>query len=1345
MLVKTNEKDIFKGADPEELAKRREGMISYKDISDLEETILEIARDEADKIYRDLEKQYDYLMSDEGVREDLINNERMFDVDPETGLLNEAKNIFKGAGKKDLAVRQKAKEEMEAKEKAARIKSGSVYFTDLTPEDQDKVIEQTKNNDDYPGYDWWEGDIGTRWRGKDGQEHQSKGYYDEELEKKGFLDTEIHFSGFYSQGDGASFECKLDIEKIVNHYKIDLKPAMWQGLIDGAFYGKITTSGRYSHSNTMEINIEYEGDVYESRVTEADIFKGASPEEFAARQPEGYKSLNDVFPAGDTEIWYFKSTGTDTEYGQEADLMMGYEWCRKKGCLPDPNHLEKTHVLLGKIALTDRDEIFMRLQGDEWSPNGEARPLIAGKGLHHTSMSVGDIMKIGDKVIFVDAWGFAELNESIKEAEEEDIFKGASQEELEQRPGWREAQDEESRWRAEREERRRRIEQRHITQPDSRALIDQFVNGSRTKGKAASLSVQGNALFSYATPIAVRYNGIIYMVNQKFSRTTSKQQSYIRMAARGTVTAVPVPEFKRMLDELGVDYGYSRLREHVSESLAFKPTLWKIREKDIFKGASKKELDQRKMEWVKALHKTGVQIDYIKEPIPDRLSSFWYEGDVAKVTYATPEGEVRSISIVANGDIRVTFVGDEQDYQNWRAVEEAESRGYTDEDLGEADYEEPHGEYHGKVTNWENNNWFELFYGSSKWPGHEEDIMGDTYGSYDEALEAAVAAVKDEEFWSQFNESVNEKDIFKGASKEETAKRQAEWQATHPFMYHVFDWDDLNNKTDEWFEGPHAYEDAEEYAKKLVRSGYEKVRIEKLEHEEQDPGDMVWSGGGSPEDKDWGEDDYTREQAEADLKAGLQGIEESVNEKDKDIFKGASQADLVARGTIKYLPKPGPVDYQFLKYIDVADPDDKNWKFVGVGELVNYDLSDVYFYKNDEPEFNIYYDTETIIHDNMEKSDKLTDEVQVFTEEEKGDEEDWIKSKGWEVEYSGSSSNEDPSYFWSDTDFSYVSFSAPDDDIRGGAVINFAGRAPVVYLGDLNDVFSALHASDPEQDIADIFGYTHYENLIHDMKKYRGTLTPEEEQAPRSPERVPGQLNWTFGTKNAGPEYYVESKMNEADDSIFVGASNTEVTARRARAKQLEKERKAKRSAEMKAYYGAIPYTYDDIINLPQYKALVKLPGVGDFTTNLQKAHRTLTFQLAYTLKRDGTVRTVYYYVYANGYLRAKSWGEQSIITKRDLATTIEAYGVLLDIMKDVLKRKIAKEKRRPPFDTSYECEVCGTPGSLFHNAYIRWSYLPRHNYGTRLGNAHLKDPRNAAELARLQAKAVANGSEIKL
>ena len=82
------------------------------------------------------------------------------------------------------------------------------------------------------------------------------------------------------------------------------------------------------------------------------------------------------------EVWYMKA-----------------EWFRNGICgdKPDPMRLDKTHVLLKEIEVvkteeeTDLERVWVAMQGENWSPKGEARPLIAEKGLRHTSMSVGDV------------------------------------------------------------------------------------------------------------------------------------------------------------------------------------------------------------------------------------------------------------------------------------------------------------------------------------------------------------------------------------------------------------------------------------------------------------------------------------------------------------------------------------------------------------------------------------------------------------------------------------------------------------------------------------------------------------------------------------------------------------------------------------------------------------------------------------------------------------------------------------------------------------------------------------------------------------------------------------------
>lgn len=65
------------------------------------------------------------------------------------------------------------------------------------------------------------------------------------------------------------------------------------------------------------------------------------------------------------------------------------------------NEVEKSYAHVVSIWLPIDDDskgknlekIFQTMQGHMWSPEGEARELIIALGLHHTSMSVGDLVE----------------------------------------------------------------------------------------------------------------------------------------------------------------------------------------------------------------------------------------------------------------------------------------------------------------------------------------------------------------------------------------------------------------------------------------------------------------------------------------------------------------------------------------------------------------------------------------------------------------------------------------------------------------------------------------------------------------------------------------------------------------------------------------------------------------------------------------------------------------------------------------------------------------------------------------------------------------------------------------
>jgi hypothetical protein len=117
-----------------------------------------------------------------------------------------------------------------------------------------------------------------------------------------------------------------------------------------------------------------------------------------------YIDLSDVYEPGSTEIWFWRQK-------HARDMLMGKDWLAKNNSLPDPANLEATHVQMGTTKETNPEQIYAMMQGEAWSPQGQAREMIRKLGTGHTSMSVGDIIvnKSDGKTLMVDTQGFTEL------------------------------------------------------------------------------------------------------------------------------------------------------------------------------------------------------------------------------------------------------------------------------------------------------------------------------------------------------------------------------------------------------------------------------------------------------------------------------------------------------------------------------------------------------------------------------------------------------------------------------------------------------------------------------------------------------------------------------------------------------------------------------------------------------------------------------------------------------------------------------------------------------------------------------------------------------------------------
>jgi hypothetical protein len=68
-----------------------------------------------------------------------------------------------------------------------------------------------------------------------------------------------------------------------------------------------------------------------------------------------------------------------------------------------------------KNLIENMNYAFGVMQAERWSPNGEARELLDRIGtVHHTSMSVGDMIQMGKDFFVVENFGFYHINTGME-------------------------------------------------------------------------------------------------------------------------------------------------------------------------------------------------------------------------------------------------------------------------------------------------------------------------------------------------------------------------------------------------------------------------------------------------------------------------------------------------------------------------------------------------------------------------------------------------------------------------------------------------------------------------------------------------------------------------------------------------------------------------------------------------------------------------------------------------------------------------------------------------------------------------------------------------------------------
>jgi len=109
-----------------------------------------------------------------------------------------------------------------------------------------------------------------------------------------------------------------------------------------------------------------------------------------------------------TKVFYMAMTDSkaSTEFYNKIQLM-GF-----KGKIAiTKEEFKANYKFVADVCSVNLEYVFMRMQGENWSPHGEARDLITALGVGHTSMSVGDIAQTADGSYHIVAnFGFDKLD-----------------------------------------------------------------------------------------------------------------------------------------------------------------------------------------------------------------------------------------------------------------------------------------------------------------------------------------------------------------------------------------------------------------------------------------------------------------------------------------------------------------------------------------------------------------------------------------------------------------------------------------------------------------------------------------------------------------------------------------------------------------------------------------------------------------------------------------------------------------------------------------------------------------------------------------------------------------------
>jgi len=147
--------------------------------------------------------------------------------------------------------------------------------------------------------------------------------------------------------------------------------------------------------------------------------------------------------------------------------------------------------------------------------------------------------------------------------------------------------------------------------------------------------------------------------------------------------------------------------------------------------------------------KDKIKIIYHQKRIPRKEDSFWYDGNIATLTYKN-----REVTLVAAGEIRIYNKDSELVYDTKQRgpgfPEFKHSEPQNDKDLEKL---EKFG------YRWKNNNWFEVYYVYNIIDGqkYEDSVLGDVAYYYKDGVALAKSYLKDDEFWARIEREIQAK------------------------------------------------------------------------------------------------------------------------------------------------------------------------------------------------------------------------------------------------------------------------------------------------------------------------------------------------------------------------------------------------------------------------------------------------------------------------------------------------------------------------------------------------------------------------------------------------------------